>query len=815
MIISLYSCDQNEQEHSGPESIPNDWFYRQRAYPTNEIPQKEVIKSMQIFNQKKRFKNFLEGYDEEWLSVGPRNIGGRITDLEMFSDDQQTILAGSASGGIFKSDDQGRTWRNTFEDALSLSIGDLAVAPSDENIIYAGTGEANAGGQSLTYDGIGIYKSTDAGETWSYANLEGVGSIGRVQVDPENADRVYVAGMGRLFGNNSQRGVFRTIDGGLNWENVLSVSDSTGAIDLAIHPQNSDIIFASMWERTRDVDGRQYGGATSGIYRSNDGGDTWEELNNGLPTEASEKGRIGLAIAPSNPNVMYAIYSGQIGFLQNVYRTSDGGNSWQARSVAGIIDVSFNWWFGKIWVDPNDENNVWVAALDMYESNDGGVNWTLRFRGAHVDQHALVIHPANTDLVIAGNDGGVYVSADNGITNFNSEDLPNIQFYTCEIDASNPERLYGGSQDNGTLRTISGADNDWSQIFGGDGFSVIVDPTNNQNVYAEAQRGFIVRSTDGGSNFRNAMNGLSGSFNWHTPIALDINTTTTLYTGAQRIFKSTNRAQSWFAISPNLTNGTTTGAINFGTITAIEVSDLDSELIYAGTDDGNVWITENGGDDWTLISDSLPNRWVTSIETDLFDSERVFVSYSGFRFDENDGQVFASFDRGDSWQNLSDNLENMPINKVMANPNQQGMLFIGTDLGVYVTDNFGDEWFPLGTNLPIVPVTDLDIHAQENFIIAATYGRSMFRYNLPQVTSSNDLAVVDDLFYPNPAVDQLNISLNESIKSIEVFDLSGRIVLKKQELLGNTLDISSLHSGSYFVRVSTKEERFVQKVVKM
>ncbi len=388
---------------------PNEWFYSQRAFPFEQINQQaylHALKQAQILKQEaKASRN-----TGQWEFAGPINTGGRLSDVEMHASDLQTIYIGAASGGVFKSTDAGNTWNPIFDEALSLSIGDIAIAPSDPNIIYVGTGEANAGGGSLAYDGVGIYKSEDAGENWEHLGLEESRNVGRMVVDTYDPDVAYVAAMGNLFANSAERGIYKTNDGGQTWQNVLYVSDSTGAIDVVIHPTNPDTLYAAMWERVRRPNRRSYGGATCGIYRSYDGGETWTELTNGLPTIAWQKGRIGIDISASDPDIVYAIYADRAGYFNGVYKTYDGGDTWTQTNDGNLSNAyySYGWWFGRIKVDPVDPDKAFVIGFDIYRTQSGGDSWTNQSVGnVHVDQHAVYIHPQNNDFVVLGNDGGL------------------------------------------------------------------------------------------------------------------------------------------------------------------------------------------------------------------------------------------------------------------------------------------------------------------------------------------------------------------------------------------------------------------------
>lgn len=763
-----------------PELRPNDWMLMQRMYPHEKINPEAYDQSrkqaIQIRKDAQRFKTD----QADWELVGPYNVGGRVTDVEMHSTDTETIYIAGASGGIYKSPDKGKTWEQIFENPYTQSIGDLHIAETDKNTIYVGTGEPNGGQGSITYDGYGVFKSIDAGANWSHVGLENAGGIGRLEIDPTNADRVFVAAMGNLFSTNSQRGVYRTTDGGQSWENVLYLNDSTGAIDLCINRNNPNIVYAAMWERVRGPYHRTYGGESSGLYRSKDGGDTWEQLTNGLPT--GKQGRIAIDISRSHPDILYCSYSEWNGPFGEFYKSTNGGDSWTDMN-ADLNGSSYSWWFSKIQVHPNIPERVWVGEFLLYYSEDGGQNFS-SVGGLHVDQHAVYAHPMESNFVVIGNDGGVYTSEDGGRTNKFVTKLPITQFYTCEVNYQNPSQKFGGTQDNGTQRTLTGDLYDWSSIYGGDGFIVRVNPVDSRYVYAASQRGGFGRSTDGGNRFQGGKNGISGSnrFNWKTPYILDPTNPQTMYIGSQKVYKSTNHAASWTAISDDLTNGDA-GQWNYATLTALAASAVNDDIIWAGSDDGNVWVTSNGGagKEWTKVSDNLPVRWVTTVATDPFDANTAYVGFSGLRYFDYEPHLFRTTDLGATWEDISGNLPDMPINIVIIDPDNQGTFYVATDDGVYVSYDTGANWEALGNGLPTVPVLDLNLHQPTRTLLAATFGRSMYLIKVKAASGTTDIEnPSDDLkAYPNPSIEDMNIDFylnaNQNGKLL-IYNMTGQVV---------------------------------------
>ena len=821
-LCFLFSCTnslETDRDKSKEDPTSNDWIFQQRVYPAGQIDPSSYDAVRSYRKQKVsaiQDRNLLSS----WAFCGPTNIGGRITDVEILPSNPNTYYVAAASGGVFKSENAGTTWKAIFDNELTLAIGDIAIAPSDEDIIYVGTGEPNAGGGSIAYDGNGVYRSDNGGQTWSNVGLEKTGSISKIIVHPTNPDIAYAAAMGHLFSTGPDRGLFRTLDGGQHWENVLFINDSTGIIDLAIHPQNPNILYAAAWQRVRTAYRRAYGGPSSGIYKSIDGGNTWQKLGSGL---AESAGRIGITISPSYPNILYAMYEHETsGYLKAIYRSNNNGSSWAKKSIDDIYNVSYTYWFGKIIADPVDSNSVYLTSLDMYKSTDGGMRWNDIFTNMHLDQHAVAFHPDNPNIMLVGNDGGVYRAQDgmSNATHLNS--LPITQFYTCEIDHSFPERLYGGAQDNNVVRTLTGSTNEWERIYPGDGFHVLVDPVNNQYVYAEYQYGELGRSVDGGSNFDGATIGISPTdrFNWNTPVVFNPADPSVLFIGSQRLYKSIDRAESWSAISPDLTENNSPSVTPFGTITTISVSPVNDQILYVGTDNGNVQVSPDGGITWTLVSTSLPNRWVTSVAADPADENTAYVTYSGYRFGESVAHIYKTENLGATWTPISGDLPDMPVNDLIITP-ALGHLYIASDIGVFYSTDQGLHWDLVSSGLPNVVVTDLTYHAEENILVAATYGRGMYKVSPDAEITSVEMAGYENplriIAYPNPFFEKVTVEFNASVKqnyTIEMIDLNGRLVksIHRGSLLEglHTFDVEAgnLQTGIYFVNVKCQNSSF-------
>jgi photosystem II stability/assembly factor-like uncharacterized protein len=810
-----------KSETKEPKREPNDWLGKQKVYPHGRFNHQYYLDGLQ---QASNLHQSSLQRQVAWEPLGPYNIGGRITDIEVHPSQPEIIYVGAASGGIFKSSDNGQSWQHLFRQQPVISIGDLAIDPSNTQVIWAGTGEANS--SSFSFVGNGIYKSADGGETWQHKGLEQSAYIGRIIVDHSNSQRIFVAALGNLFSPSQMRGIYRSTNDGETWQCVLFVSDSTSGVDIVQHPANPDILYASMWERMRGLTYRRSHGASSGIYKTTDGGQNWEKLTNGLPT-GNTPGRIGLAIGRNNPDIVYAfidqLINGQV--TATVYRSANGGASWARTNDATIASMNsnFGWYFGQIRTDPRNDNRFWILGVDLYRSDNGGQTYTqlagyYNINEVYVDHHALWIHPLTGQLWL-GNDGGLYRSADLGTSWEKINKLPLTQFYTIEVDYQNPQRIYGGTQDNNTIRTWTGAPDNWDRILGGDGFYTLVDYTNSNTIYAESQWGNLYRSYDGGNTFSWIGSYWSGErTNWSSPLVMHPTDPQTLYFGTHRVWKTTDKGQSWQSMSPDLTRQLATSG--FSTISTLAISALNPNYVLAGTDDGRVHLSTSGGLFWTEITTGLPLRWITRLAFDPYDLNTIYATLSGFRWDEAHPYVFKSTNLGQNWTSIQGNLPLLPVNVIVPDPQRQGWLYVGTDAGIFYSENGGQQWESLMEGMPMVPVTDLKIHNPTYTLVAGTYGNSAYRLNLSQLTSIKDMAsstanMLNVSVFPNPAnrFEQLYVSftaLSNSPIHFSIINKQGQLVQqssfnvslqgKQQHTISDLLS-SQLSPGTYLIQL--------------
>jgi photosystem II stability/assembly factor-like uncharacterized protein len=752
-----------------------------------------------------------------WRAIGPANMSGRVTDVEGIPSPSKTFFFAAAAGGIWKSTNNGITFRPLFTGERVVSMGDLAIAPSDTMQIWAGTGEEDS--RNSISPGGGIYKSTDGGLTWELKGLEETEVIGRIIVHPTNPDRVWVAALGHIWDANPERGIYRTDDGGESWELVNFVSDKAGFVDLVIHPEDPDILFASSWERVRGPYFLQSGGPGSGLWKTTDGGDSWERLQpDGFPD--SMLGRIGLAISQSDPEVMYAMVEAEAteddGAPNGLYRTIDGGDSWEKMNRHNIRPF----YYSQVRVDPKDPDRVYWSSTPVNVSNDGGATIGQTTVDLHVDHHAMWIDPVDPERMMVGNDGGIGVTFDKGGNWLFPNTMPLGQFYEVSYGMEVPYTVCGGLQDNGSWcgpsRRAWGEINNhmWAAVNGGDGFFTLQDPVEHEIVYAESQGGNMARfntatgerfdfpkpnwkeawlrwedsilanpdaEEDRIDHFREMQAADSADavlrWNWNTPLVLSPHDNTVVYVAANRVLKYTNRGEEFEALSPDLTyadpekvristettGGITpdrTGAETFATIVTLAESPLQPGFLLAGTDDGRSWITRDDGGDWEELTGRYPGvpegTWVRRMEPSPHDPSTFFVAFDGHRTNDFTPYVYMTEDGGRAFTSVASDLPRGGpdfVHVVRQDPVNPNLLFVGTDVGVYVSTDKGAHWQKFMNGLPTVPVHDLKIHPRDHELIAGTHGRSIWIVDIAPLQQLTDEVLASDfhLFDPKPA----------------------------------------------------------------
>ena len=747
-----------------------------KAKKLQKIHSTDPALRMKWFDQHVEMKKNTPFKDLKWQHVGPKNVSGRCTDIAVVTPKGKNymIYVATASGGVWKTDNEGTTWEPIFDQEASTSIGDVTIAPSNNDIIWIGTGEPNIFRSSMA--GSGVYKSTDTGKTWRHMGLTGTHTIPRIVIHPKNPDVVYVAASGYEWTSNKERGVYKTVDGGKNWEKILYVDEETGANDLVMDPSDSNTLYASTWQRMRKKwnDPRNEPDYTgSGIYRTADGAKTWKPINKGLP-QPKFRGRIGIDLCLSKPNVIYAFVDSyefgrepteeerantyglpSSGIIKGatVYRSDDKGESWaevsgqtpETKRYMMRHSATYGWVFGQMRVDPNDENTIYTMGLGLNVSDDGGKTYRV-LRGMHGDHHGLWIDPDNSNYIVNVNDGGIVISYDKGKTwrQF-LHNLPVCQFFNIAYDMDTPFRVYGSMQDHGSYRGVIELSQGRNRIPvvefegapGGEGSSHAIDPTNPNIVYSAGFYGGIDRtdlSVPGEEGEKHILprqyeNEPKLRGQWLAPFIISPHNSNTIYHGMQCLFRSRDRGDSWERISKDLTYNVESkmGDIPYQTIFSISESPLKFGLIYVGTDDGKVHVTMDSGKTWMEIMKGLPyQKWVSELVASAYDLSTVYMTQNGKRDDDFAAYVWKSTDYGKTWVDISGNIPLGPVNVIKEDPVNKDILYVGTDIGVYITTDGGKTWNILGGNLPSTFVHDLIIHLRDNIIVIATHGRGMW-----------------------------------------------------------------------------------------
>ncbi len=771
-----------------------------------------------------------------FTNIGPSIMSGRVVDIDVNPNQPTEFYVAYASGGLWHTNNNGTSFTSVADNAPTQNMGDIAV-DWNHGTIWVGTGESNASRSS--YSGIGVLKSSDKGKTWVNVGLTDSQHIGRIIINKNNAEEIVVGAIGHLYSPNSERGIFKTSDGGKTWKNVLFINENTGIIDISASPINPNILYAASWERERkawDFDGD---GENSAIYKSRDAGSTWTKLTDeksGFPT-GSGVGRIGLAAF--NDEVVYALLDNQnrrpevkkeegeglkkddfkemgVGeFLKlndkkldtylkdnnfdkkytsesvkalvkkgkikpidlknyledanfvllnsevigaEVYKSEDGGKTWKKTHENYLDDVysSYGYYFGIIAVNNSNENKIYIGGVPLLKSEDGGKIFTsMDQENLHADHQVLWVNPNLNGHIIDGNDGGVNITYDDG-KNWIKNNQPAVgQFYSVNVDNQKPYNVYGGLQDNGvwygpsnykaSKRWEANGDYLYKSIGGGDGMQVQIDSRDNNIVYAGSQFGYYYRvnlKTDDRLNIH-PMHELGDSpyrYNWQTPILLSKHNQDILYMGANKLLRSMDKGETFDVISEDLTTGGKKGNVPFGTITTISESPFQFGYIYVGSDDGYVNVTTNGGGSWTRISDNLPQElWVSRVIASQHEKERVYVALNGYRSDDFRPYVFVSENSGATWKNISGKLPNFPVNVIKEDPNDEAILYAGTDNGVYASFDKGENWQGFSNGLPNVAVHDLVIQPEAKDLVIGTHGRSIYKANIAPLQQFNTI----------------------------------------------------------------------------
>ena len=853
-------------------------------------------------------------------NIGPTVMSGRVTDLAVNPKNPSHFYVAYATGGLWETTNNGNSFNPIFDNQIVITIGDIEV-DWEKDIIYVGTGEKNSSRSS--YSGNGIYKSSNGGKNWEYLGLDDSHHIGRIVLHPDNSDIIWVASLGHLYSENSDRGVYKSIDAGKTWNKTLFVNNRTGAIDIVIDPSNPDILYSAMWEKDRkawDFDGSGIG---SGIYKSVDGGSSWLEVSGGTSgfPDTRGTGRIGLDISISNPNIVYAILDNQdrkpkdedvsnegltkdsfreiseedflkisdkdldaflkqnrfprdynaikvkelvrngmispyalVEYLEDsnsmlfdtpvigaeVYSSEDSGVTWKKVNEDELnrLYFSYGYYFGEIRVDPQDPAKLYVLGVPLLKSIDFGKTWeSIDFDNMHGDHQALWVNPNRSGHLIAGNDGGLNISYDDGENwlKYNSTSVG--QFYDINVDMKTPYNVYGGFQDNGvwmgpsnyvaSLRWHSSGSYPWKSIYGGDGMQTEVDLRDNETVYTGSQFGNYSRvNTRTGERKRITPSHKLGErpyrWNWETPIYLSRHNQDILYMGSNKFHRSLDQGNNFETLSGDLTNGGIKGNVSYGTLTTIIESSIRYGLIYVGSDDGLIHVSKDGGFSWKNISGSLPEKmWVSGIYPSNFHQNRVYVSLNGYRWDNFDAMIYVSDDYGTNWSKIGHNLPKEPVNVIIEDLENEKLVYVGTDHGVYASLDYGNKFFAFSSGLSNSPVHDLVIHPREKDLVVGTHGRSIYVAGVKHLQMLNEkiliknlhLFKIDKLKF-NPRWGSRGWGSNYLTPNLELvfyskFEEKTEIIIYKDDVIKKSIDFDAnmgLNFINYDLSVDTKKK---------
>lgn len=813
----------------------------QSIYETSNVPATDTESRTNSFAERRLNDDESVFNNITFRSIGPTVMSGRVVDIEANPDDPTVFYAAYASGGLFKTSNNGITFEPIFDNESSVIIGDIAV-DWKSNTIYIGTGENNSSRSS--YAGTGIFKSTDGGKSWKHTGLSGSHRTGRIVIDPKNTNNVYVAALGSLYSSSNERGIYKSTDGGESFSKVLFINDVTGAIDIEINPVNTDILYAATWERERRAWDFRASGKNSGIYKSTNGGLNWVKIAGGLP-EGEGFGRCGLALSPSKPETIYALIdnntpradstkkeelkvtkdvlrkisredflklnkedvnkylakynfpkeynyeyiieniednvfkpSALVDYLEDsnsnlfetdikgaeVYRSDDGGNTWKRTHEDYLDNVfyTYGYYFANIRVSPTNEDKIYILGVPLIRSDDGGKNFvSINGENVHVDHHGLWINPKKDGHIINGNDGGINISYDDGLS-WHKANTPAVgQFYSVNYDLAKPYNVYGGLQDNGVWYGPSDNTNntDWQNtgsypfksLMGGDGMQVAIDTRKNDVIYTGYQFGNYFRIVKSKNEFKyitpkHKLGDRPYRFNWQAPIQLSPFDMDVVYFGSNKLHRSSYRGDNFETISDDLTNGGKKGNVPYGTLTTISVSALKEGLLYTGSDDGLVYVTKDDGGKWENISSGLPkDLWVSRVVASAFSESTVYVTLNGYRWDNFEAYTFRSENYGKNWKKIGVNLPKEPVNVIKEDTKDKNIIYLGTDAGLYVSLDRGNMFMQMNGNLPNVPVHDIVIHPVENEIIIGTHGRSIYIADVNPIREYRNLKTKDKI----------------------------------------------------------------------
>lgn len=837
LFVGLFVISQSNL-HPSKENLENEKIFMEDYFLAKEFPFQQNDYQRRILALAEIAEGVVERgkplhFDDPWIVQGPNNIPGRINTIATHPTIPGTWMVGFSQGGIFKTTDAGTTWQPIFDDHAFLAISDIVYNPKNPNLVFAATGDRNVSG--YPFIGNGIYKSENGGTSWEHLSNSPFAIISELAIHPVNSNILLASSMGTPMQPGNNRGIYRSMDGGGTWNKVLNVSDTTGFIEVTFDPNNPNIAIANGWDRVRTHQKTVFSGLGTGLYKSIDGGISWVKLTNGLPGGAQS--RISFTMSLSEPGVYYARYiNSDQDFLQ-LYQSLDYGESWTAVNIDPDDNISGlnsyylggqGWYCGKMGVHPYNGGKLYLLGVELYTSIGVPELWmydgSLQTNGnIHADCHDITWASDTTELIAT--DGGIY-SRKNSNGWRRAGRFPTTQFYRVHYDNYGNNNYVGGAQDNGTRFGRLATFNQWGNLFGADGFQPYFHPEDSLITYVEYQNGEIRVDTSGKNQWLNGNSGFDGDDrrNWDMPYRISTHDKMKLYTGSHRFFVSSGSyIPAWSPISEDLTDGNIYGE-RFHNITAVAESFVHMDQYYAGTSDGNIWVTKNGGVNWVNITSMTYDHYVSDIECSQTVGDRVFITQTGMRANDFSPIVLRSDNAGASWISIAGDLPSASVNSICIMPNTaDSVLFLGTDAGVYGTVNAGQTWHRLGNNMPVIPVYDLMINNQ-GILIAGTFARSLQTYDIKEITadhttSSNHLTQALIQVYPNPCIAQCKISGILNTTKIEIRNVYGQLVQnisKKPEEHSLLVPMNTYLPGNYHYAIyQNQQEVYSGWIVKM
>lgn len=820
--MGLFISCQTESDRPGDVPLkPSEQYLLDRFGPGNEtfVQNKQRL----IARVRGMMNGRTPGFEGLWTLQGPANIGARVSALAIHPKDENILYAGFSNGGIFKTTDGGASWKPLFDSEANLAIGAISLDPSDPETVYVGTGDPDIPGNVFT--GNGIFKSVNGGRTWEYSGLAETRIINEILVDPQDPKIIYAAAMGNPFTRNDSRGVYKSEDAGKTWDRVLFVDQSTGITDIAFKPGDHRTIYAAAWHRVRNDSVSRVQGAGSGIYRSTDQGSTWQKIHNGI--DNLEFGRIALGVSEADPERVYArIVRSDTGFCQGghqfslLYRSDNSGSSWSKVDV--LFDNSqipcsalggFGWYFGRMGVNPRDPDDLLIMGVDMYRSKDGGQSWYLATPPwwtyeVHADKHELE-WLANGDFIL-GTDGGLYRFHDAENRWSDIENIPTTQFYRVAYNPHRPDWYYGGAQDNGTSGGNAEIMENWERIYGGDGFLPAFHPTNPDIFWTLTQNGGLAQTQDRGASFDRFTNGLTGTKNWDMPYLISPHDPDIMYAGAQRVFINRNALEDdWQEISPNLATGGPYRTAAAPTLTCLDESPVQPGVLIAGSNSGNVWISKDQGANWTKANSNLPAALITSVKCSREDPNTFYLSSTSYRNDQLRSLIYRTRDNGQTWEDITGGeLVDIPVFDLQFLKDKSDKdVAAATLTGVYACVNGRFDWKRVGSNMPAIPVNDLEVNPVKGTLIAGSFARSILSFPIEKIRqepsgTESVPASSNAKVWPNPAFVKIGIRADlEGDVQIRIIGMDGRTYLLTRAFFQNgtqaDLDVCLLPEGSY------------------